>query len=192
MKLMVAILIITFFQCFASEIFTSSYIVKNGDTIGSIAKRAGVSSNEIVKWNSIANPNMIRIGQKLVLEPSFNLDKAVEAFCLQESSNNPNAVGDNGQAVGILQLHPDKVIDWNKHHPNDKMHYGEMKPDGKSYYNDDRLDRNKSIRIFKWWMTWKKASSIDECTRWWNGGAVGNRYGKMYITRYREICKRGR
>ena len=44
-----------------------TYVVQKGDTLSSIAKRFGVSVREIVELNDISNPNMIRVGQKLVL-----------------------------------------------------------------------------------------------------------------------------
>lgn len=44
------------------------YIVKKGDTLNRIAKEYGVSVNDIVELNKIQNPNLIYIGQKLIIE----------------------------------------------------------------------------------------------------------------------------
>jgi hypothetical protein len=41
------------------------YTVKSGDNLTNIAKRYGVTVSQIVKWNSIKNPNLIYAGQKL-------------------------------------------------------------------------------------------------------------------------------
>lgn len=41
------------------------YTVKTGDTLTKIAGRYGVTVNQLVRWNSIANPNLIYVGQKL-------------------------------------------------------------------------------------------------------------------------------
>jgi LysM repeat protein len=46
---------------------TTTYIVKPGDSISGIAKRAGLSVSDIVSLNSLVNPDRIRVGQKLVL-----------------------------------------------------------------------------------------------------------------------------
>src|SRR5690625_653945 len=43
------------------------YIVKSGDTLSGIAKRYNTTVSELVRLNNIANPNLIRVGQKLRL-----------------------------------------------------------------------------------------------------------------------------
>lgn len=48
----------------------SSYTVRSGDTLGSIASRAGSSIAELVTLNGIKNPNLIRTGQVLSLPGS--------------------------------------------------------------------------------------------------------------------------
>ncbi|HIE11378.1 MAG TPA: LysM peptidoglycan-binding domain-containing protein [Kiritimatiellae bacterium] len=44
-----------------------TYVVQKGDTLSAIAKRFGVSVQEIVELNDISNPNLIRAGQELTL-----------------------------------------------------------------------------------------------------------------------------
>ena len=44
-----------------------SYTVSSGDTLSSIAARHGLNMKDLASWNSIADPNKINIGQKLVL-----------------------------------------------------------------------------------------------------------------------------
>lgn len=41
------------------------YIVKKGDNLTKIAKKYKTSVNQLVKWNNIKNPNLIKVGQKL-------------------------------------------------------------------------------------------------------------------------------
>ena len=41
------------------------YIVKKGDTLSSIAKQYNTTYQELAKYNNIANPNFIQIGQKI-------------------------------------------------------------------------------------------------------------------------------
>jgi LysM repeat protein len=43
------------------------YVVKRGDTLGSIAARNGVSLNALARTNGIANINLIYVGQRLVI-----------------------------------------------------------------------------------------------------------------------------
>lgn len=44
------------------------YIVKKGDTLSKIGAKYGVSVSDLAKWNSIENPNLIKIGQKIVIK----------------------------------------------------------------------------------------------------------------------------
>ena len=44
-----------------------NYTVKRGDTLGGIAKHFGLTVNDLVKANGIANPNLIITGQVLVV-----------------------------------------------------------------------------------------------------------------------------
>ncbi len=41
------------------------YIVKKGDTLTKIAKKYKTTVKQLVAWNNIKNPNLIKIGQKL-------------------------------------------------------------------------------------------------------------------------------
>ena len=47
---------------------TVTYIVKKGDTLSKIAKKYGTTYQKIAKDNNIANPNVIDVGQKLVIK----------------------------------------------------------------------------------------------------------------------------
>lgn len=46
---------------------TTTYTVQSGDTLGSIAKRYGTTVQAIVSANNLANPDSIRVGQKLTI-----------------------------------------------------------------------------------------------------------------------------
>lgn len=46
---------------------TTTYRVRSGDTLGSIASRAGTTISALVKLNGLSNPNRIRVGQELTL-----------------------------------------------------------------------------------------------------------------------------
>ena len=93
----------------------------------------------------------------------------VSACVAVESGNNAAAIGDNGQAVGILQIHPACIQDVNR--------FGD-----KVYTLEDRTDREKSIEIFTAYLTHYgrayerrtgKKPTAEVLARIWNGGPRG-------------------
>jgi LysM repeat protein len=46
------------------------YIVQSGDTLLRIANRFGVTTQQVMSFNSISNPNLIRVGQRLLIPTS--------------------------------------------------------------------------------------------------------------------------
>ncbi len=48
-------------------LFSVDYTVKSGDTLGKIARSNGVSLSDLVEANNISNPNLIHVGQVLVI-----------------------------------------------------------------------------------------------------------------------------
>lgn len=46
---------------------TTEYTVKSGDSLGLIAKKHNVSKSELIELNKLADPNKIRVGQKLII-----------------------------------------------------------------------------------------------------------------------------
>lgn len=44
------------------------YIIEKGDTLSKIADKFGCTVEELQKWNNIENPNLIDIGQKLIIK----------------------------------------------------------------------------------------------------------------------------
>jgi LysM repeat protein len=57
-------------------LFSVDYTVKSGDTLGKIAKEHDVSVTDLVESNNISNPDLIRIGQVLVI-PGTESEPAV-------------------------------------------------------------------------------------------------------------------
>ena len=43
----------------------TSYTIRQGDTLSSIARRYGTTANDIAEYNNLANKDALRIGQKL-------------------------------------------------------------------------------------------------------------------------------
>ena len=46
---------------------TGSYIVQSGDTLGKIAVRYGTTVAELLRLNGLTNPDVIAVGQKLIM-----------------------------------------------------------------------------------------------------------------------------
>ena len=44
------------------------YQVQPGDTLEAIAKQSGVSLEQLTRWNSIQDPNLLQVGSKLTIK----------------------------------------------------------------------------------------------------------------------------
>ena len=44
------------------------YAVQSGDTLAKIAKKYNVTVEQLVKWNNIQNPDVLLVGQQLVIK----------------------------------------------------------------------------------------------------------------------------
>lgn len=91
------------------------YTVKKGDTLTKVAKAHGVTVNSIVKANSISDPNLIKVGQKLIIDakaPVTNVTKY--KVCVNTKLNvrrtpkidNYNIIGklSNGDVVEVVSV----------------------------------------------------------------------------------------
>jgi LysM repeat protein len=57
----------------------TTYVVGKGDTLSHISQRFGVSVARIMTLNNIADPNRVRLGQKLMLPGKIDLTKPVKS-----------------------------------------------------------------------------------------------------------------
>jgi soluble lytic murein transglycosylase-like protein len=97
-----------------------------------------------------------------VAQAAPDLNDLIDALCIVESSNNPSAIGDGGQAVGILQIHPIMIKDVNRILGKD------------AYTLRDRLDPVKSRKICRVYLShYGKGKQFDYLARIWNGGPSG-------------------
>jgi membrane-bound lytic murein transglycosylase D len=46
----------------------TTHRVKSGENLGSIARKYGVTVNQIIRWNNLKNPNKLKIGQRLEIQ----------------------------------------------------------------------------------------------------------------------------
>jgi lipoprotein NlpD len=66
----------------------TSYVVKRGDTLYSIAWRFGIDFRNLSRWNRIANPNVIQVGQRLSLKaPPVKKSKVASATTAPKRSS---------------------------------------------------------------------------------------------------------
>ena len=91
-------------------------------------------------------------------------ERLIDALVHVESKGKVHAVGDNGKAVGPLQIHKEVVDDVNKAY-------------GTSYTYDDRKSIDKSREICRKYLLLHGGSSAtnEKYARIWNGGPSGHR-----------------
>jgi hypothetical protein len=101
-----------------------------------------------------------------------------------ESSVNPNAIGDDGNAVGAFQIWNCVIEDVNKLY-------------GTSYRPEDRTDKNKSARICFLYLSHYGSKErlgreprVQDWARIWNGGPNGHRKQatKKYWDKFTRIA----
>ena len=105
-----------------------------------------------------------------------------------ESSNNPNAVGDNGKAVGVLQIHKIMVDDVNRIAGYKKFTY----KDRWSPVKSKQIARDYFNHYCKYSSKQSRMKQLVIMGRKWNGGPRGHRrkatvkYGLKVAKAYEE------
>ena len=97
-----------------------------------------------------------------VLAVGANNDRLIQALIQVESGGDCQAVGDSGQAIGVLQIHPIMVKEVNRILGKDK------------YTLQDRYSRAKSIEMANIYLNYY-GGTTEERARKWNGGPNGHR-----------------
>ncbi|WP_446400332.1 peptidoglycan DD-metalloendopeptidase family protein [Coleofasciculus sp. C1-SOL-03] len=76
----------------ANQAATSTYAVKEGDTVDAIARRYGLSRSELIQANGLNNPNLIRVNQQLTIPTPSSAESSEQRVTflpgIQEQSNN--------------------------------------------------------------------------------------------------------
>ena len=90
----------------------------------------------------------------------------LDALIQVESRGDSLIIGDNGKAVGVLQIHPITVRDVNR--------ILEKRGDTIRYTYNDRTSQKKSIEMFYIWKSYYHLESdFETIARCWNGGPKG-------------------
>lgn len=109
-------------------------------------------------------------------------NKFIDVICKVESNNGMYVVGDDGKAIGCLQIWKSVVDDVNK--------YSKVK-----YTYGDRYDKDKSYQMFRLYVghyaTQKRLGrkpTNEDMARIWNGGPNG--YKKIATVKYWNKVKK--
>ena len=93
----------------------------------------------------------------------MNLTNLISALMLVESSNNDLAIGDQGRAIGCLQIHKAVVLDVNR-------------ITGSHYRHQDMTNRVAARAVCQAYLThYGKGKSTEEQARIWNAGPQGHK-----------------
>lgn len=97
---------------------------------------------------------------------TIDFDNIFKIISIIESNENPYAIGDNGRAIGIVQIHKICIDDVNNHFNTDYRHY-------------DAFNVDKSRDIFELYLTMgiifykysnNRFPTIEHIVKMWNGG----------------------
>jgi len=92
----------------------------------------------------------------------MNLTNLLAAIIMVESGNNDMAIGDNGKAIGALQIHRAVVIDANR-------------ISGRAYRWDRMTNRTEALQVAEIYLRhYGRSKSDEQLARIWNGGPNGN------------------
>lgn len=82
----------------------SRYVVRKGDKLSTIAKQMGTTVAELMRLNDLKNPNMIRIGQVLVVPIQPVEVTTIEGLCPVKGAKRYD-ISDNWRALRAGHLH---------------------------------------------------------------------------------------
>jgi hypothetical protein len=93
----------------------------------------------------------------------MNLNSLISALMIVESSNNDLAIGDQGRAIGCLQIHKAVVLDVNR-------------ITGSNYRWQSMTNRVQARAVCEAYLKhWGKGKTTEEQARIWNAGPQGHK-----------------
>lgn len=106
----------------------------------------------------------------------MNLGPLIAALITVESNGNDMAIGDNGRAIGALQIHKAVVVDANR-------------IAGTSYTHQQMTNRIAARRVCEIYLKhYGKGCTTEQLARRWNGGPTGDRKSAT-ITYWNKVKK---
>ena len=91
------------------------------------------------------------------------ISNLISALIIVESSGNDRAIGDQGRAIGCLQIHKAVVADVNKF-------------TGSHYRHQDMTNRAQARAVCEAYLKhWGKGKTTEEQARIWNAGPQGHK-----------------
>ena len=107
---------------------------------------------------------------------AMNLNNLISALMIVESSNNNLAIGDQGRAIGCLQIHRSVVLDVNR-------------ITGSHYRHQDMTNRAAARAVCQAYLThYGRGATTEQLARRWNGGPTGDRKTAT-VTYWRRVQK---
>ena len=101
---------------------------------------------------------------------NMNYPQLISALIAVESGGRDNAIGDQGRAIGPLQIHRAVVIDVNR-------------ITGSNYRHQDMTNRAQARAVCEAYLRhYGRGKTVEETARIWNGGPQGHR--KQATARY--------
>ena len=97
------------------------------------------------------------------LQAMTTISNLISALIIVESSNNDLAVGDQGKAIGCLQIHKAVVLDVNR-------------ITGSNYRHSEMTNRVAARAVCEAYLkAYGKGATTEQLARRWNGGPTGDR-----------------
>lgn len=106
----------------------------------------------------------------------MNLHSLISALMIVESSGNDQAIGDNGRAIGPLQIHRSVVLDVNR-------------ITGSNYRHSEMTNRVAARAVCQAYLEhYGRGKSLEEQARIWNGGPSGHKKAAT-VSYWRRVQK---
>jgi len=100
---------------------------------------------------------------RTTLQTMTTISNLISALIIVESSGNDMAIGDNGKAIGPLQIHKAVVLDVNRF-------------TGSHYRHQDMTNRAQARAVCEAYLKhYGRGASTEQLARRWNGGPSGDR-----------------
>lgn len=106
----------------------------------------------------------------------MNIHSLISALMIVESSGNDQAIGDNGRALGPLQIHREVVLDVNR-------------ITGSHYRHQDMTNRVAARAVCQAYLEhYGRGKSLEDQARIWNGGPSGHKKAAT-VSYWRRVQK---